>query len=71
MLGYTDSIGNDDYNLDLSQRRVKSVINYLVSKGIDSSRMIGKGMGEANPVADNSTKEGRAQNRRIEFKVIK
>ncbi|GEM_PF-1203026 len=71
VLGYTDSLGDENYNLELSNRRVKSVINYLVSKGIDSSRMIGKGMGESNPIGDNSTKEGRALNRRIEFRVIK
>ncbi len=70
ILGYTDSLGNDQYNLDLSQRRVDSVIKYLVSKGIDSNRLVGKGMGEANPIGDNKTREGRALNRRIEFRII-
>ncbi len=71
VLGFTDSIGNDEYNLNLSERRVNSVIEYLVSKGIEKSRLMGKGMGESNPIGDNRTKEGRALNRRIEFRVIK
>ncbi len=68
--GHTDNIGSDQYNLKLSERRAQTVRDYLVSKGIDPSRLTVKGYGESMPVADNSTPEGRAQNRRIEFKVL-
>jgi OOP family OmpA-OmpF porin len=64
--GYTDSVGSDAYNLKLSDRRANSVRDYLVDKlGIDGSRLTGKGFGEANPVADNKTAEGRQKNRRV------
>lgn len=66
--GYTDSDGEDAKNLDLSQRRANAVKNALANVyKIDASRMETKGMGEAKPVADNTTKEGKAQNRRVEF----
>lgn len=68
--GHTDNIGSDNYNQKLSEGRAASVRNYLVSKGIDPSRMTVKGYGESVPLMDNSTSEGRAFNRRIEFKVI-
>jgi len=67
--GYTDSTGPESYNLTLSQRRAASVRDYLVSGGIDASRIETEGFGESMPVADNSTREGRAQNRRVELKV--
>lgn len=67
--GYTDSKGSDEYNLKLSDRRAHSVVNYLVSKGISRSRIIAKGMGEADPIASNDTEAGRAQNRRVEFAI--
>ena len=68
--GYTDSIGTDRYNLDLSQRRVDSVRSYLMNHGITSSRITGtEGHGESNPVATNETAAGRAQNRRVELNV--
>jgi OmpA-OmpF porin, OOP family len=63
--GYADSTGDDDYNLKLSQERAQSVLDYLVSKGIDGSRFTAVGHGEANPIADNATAEGRAMNRRV------
>jgi len=63
--GYADSTGDDDYNLRLSQERAQSVLDYLVSKGIDGSRLTAVGHGEANPIADNATVEGRAMNRRV------
>lgn len=69
--GYTDNIGSEKYNLKLSQQRAETVRNYLIEHGISADRVIAKGYGEANPVATNSTAEGRAANRRIEFKVIK
>ena len=66
--GYTDSTGTDAYNQNLSERRAKAVRDYLVnSVGIDPSRLTAVGHGESNPAASNSTKEGRAKNRRVEF----
>jgi len=67
--GHTDSVGDDNYNLKLSQRRAESVRTYLVRKGIDAARMVPKGYGENVPIADNRTKEGRDQNRRVEFVI--
>lgn len=65
--GYTDNVGSEDHNLDLSQRRAESVVNKLVDKyGIERSRLSAKGYGMSQPIADNSTEEGRLQNRRIE-----
>lgn len=66
--GYTDTVGDADYNLGLSQRRAESVDNYLHSKGVATGRFIPHGFGEANPVASNDTEEGRALNRRIELR---
>lgn len=74
---HTDNIGKAEYNLDLSNRRAQSCVDYLISKGIDASRMTSKGYGFAVPVAPNQLKdgkdnpEGRALNRRTEFKVTK
>ena len=68
--GYADSTGNEAYNIDLSERRAKAVRDYLVSKGIDPERLNTNGFGNADPVASNDTKEGRAQNRRVEVKPV-
>lgn len=68
--GHTDSTGNDQINNPLSQRRAESVYNYLVSKGVSGSRMIAQGFGSTQPVADNSTVEGRTQNRRVEIYIL-
>ena len=69
--GYTDTSGPEDYNMKLSQRRADAVADYLAnSLGADRSRMQVTGMGEADPVADNSTREGRILNRRVEVNVI-
>jgi len=65
--GYTDSIGSDAYNLKLSQRRADTVRNALIKKGIPADRVTAKGYGEASPAASNSTKAGRAENRRVEL----
>jgi outer membrane protein OmpA-like peptidoglycan-associated protein len=65
--GYTDSVGSEEYNLNLSQKRADAVKQYLVNSNIDSSRIIAKGYGEADPIASNKTAGGRAENRRIEF----
>ena len=68
--GYTDITGEEDYNVQLSQRRAESVMSYLVSRGIDPARLTAKGYGPANPVASNDTPEGRAKNRRVEFRAL-
>ncbi len=67
--GHTDSQGDDEKNLQLSKDRAASVKTYLVSKGIDAARMESYGFGETQPKATNDTAEGRAENRRVEFKV--
>ncbi|MBI2366185.1 MAG: OmpA family protein [Deltaproteobacteria bacterium] len=67
--GHTDSIGTEAYNKKLSERRVNSVKDYVVKKGVESGRISGQGFGESKPIADNKTKEGRAKNRRVEIKV--
>ena len=67
--GHTDSVGTDAYNQKLSERRVDSVRNYVVGKGVDGGRISGQGFGESKPIADNKTSEGRAKNRRVEIKV--
>ncbi len=68
--GHCDYMGSENYNQKLSERRATTVRDYLISKGINSSRLTIKGYGESIPIADNNTPEGRALNRRIEFKVI-
>ena len=65
--GYTDSDGDDQYNLKLSEQRAKSVLDQLVSMGVDASRLSSKGYGENKPISDNTTPEGKANNRRVEF----
>ncbi|NHN26254.1 OmpA family protein [Flavobacterium jejuense] len=70
IFGYTDSKGADEYNLNLSQQRATSVKNYMTQKGISSSRFVIKGMGEADPIADNETDAGRSKNRRVEFAIV-
>ncbi len=67
--GHTDSVGNDELNLELSQQRAQSVLNYLSNTGIQTKHLSAIGFGESQPIADNNTKEGRALNRRIEFTV--
>ena len=66
--GHTDSKGSDAYNQELSERRAQSVAQYLMtSHGIRSERLLTKGMGEKQPIADNNTEENRIKNRRVEF----
>ncbi len=67
--GYTDSVGKDDMNMDLSVRRAAAVKKYLVEHGISESRLTSRGFGETNPVADNKTAAGRAKNRRVELSI--
>jgi outer membrane protein OmpA-like peptidoglycan-associated protein len=65
--GHTDWVGSDEYNQKLSDSRAASVMNYLISKGVDASRIKSKGYGESTPIADNKTAAGRAKNRRVEL----
>ena len=69
--GHTDSKGKDDYNVTLSKNRAEAVVSYLMKKGIDRSRLEIKYFGAAKPVNSNDSDEGRAKNRRVEFRVLK
>lgn len=69
--GHTDDKGSDEYNLNLSQGRAQSVVDYLSQNGVDRFRLVAKGYGESKPVDTNATEEGRAVNRRVEFTVLK
>ncbi|EDZ63206.1 protein containing OmpA/MotB C-terminal domain [Sulfurimonas gotlandica GD1] len=71
IIGYTDSKGSANYNQKLSEKRANAIKSMLLEKGVPADRLSSVGMGESNPVADNSTKEGRAQNRRIEAELTK
>lgn len=68
--GHTDNVGGEQYNLDLSQARANTVMEWLTQKGIPASRLTARGYGYTEPVADNSTESGRAQNRRTEVRVL-
>lgn len=68
--GHTDNVGSAKSNLILSEARANTVMNYLISKGIDPGRLTAKGYGFSVPVADNKTADGRAQNRRTEVKIL-
>lgn len=67
--GYTDSVGSDSYNLNLSRQRAASVANYLVQRGVPAYRISIYGYGKDYPVASNATESGRAQNRRVELTI--
>lgn len=67
--GHTDSAGAEDYNQGLSERRAQSVVDYLISEGVSAANVTAVGYGESQPVADNSTSEGRARNRRVELRI--
>lgn len=69
--GHTDNRGNPEHNLRLSQRRIERVKGYLVSKGISTKRITGKGYGGSKPIASNDTEETRRLNRRVEFTIVK
>lgn len=68
--GYTDSTGAETFNQQLSQKRAQSVAGFLASKNVLQDRMMVKGMGESNPIGDNSTAAGREQNRRVEITLV-
>ena len=71
MSAHTDSRGSDDYNIKLSDNRARSVMEYILSKGIATHRIISQGYGETRPVVPNDTDENRQLNRRVEFKILK
>lgn len=68
--GHTDSGGSDEYNMKLSQQRAESVTSYLTSHGLSSSRFTTKWYGESQPIADNTTAEGKTKNRRVELAIV-
>ncbi|MEI8190298.1 MAG: OmpA family protein, partial [candidate division NC10 bacterium] len=70
VVGYTDSTGSETHNQQLSEQRANSVKNALVVKNVQTARISALGMGESNPIADNSTSAGRQLNRRTEIKVV-
>ena len=70
IVGHTDSVGSDDYNMRLSYRRAESARQFLVGQGVTGSRIRVEGRGEMEPVADNSTDAGRARNRRVEIAIF-
>lgn len=69
--GHTDSVGDDDFNMRLSNMRADALKTYLISKGISENRMVTQGFGESQPVSDNNTAKGRAMNRRSVFRILK
>lgn len=69
VIGYTDNTGSYQNNVALSQRRAQSVVNYLVSQGVDGTRVMARGAGPENPIASNANEAGRSQNRRVEVKL--
>ena len=69
-VGHTDNIGTKEYNLGLSERRANAVKEYLVSKGVEKNRIYTEGKGLSQPIASNSTAEGRAKNRRVEVEMV-
>ncbi|MBD3347261.1 MAG: OmpA family protein [Chitinivibrionales bacterium] len=68
--GYTDNVGNAELNRNLSYKRARSVVSYLIKKGVKRSRLRAVGMGEKNPIAGNDTPQGRAKNRRVELIIL-
>ncbi|HET7152478.1 MAG TPA: OmpA family protein, partial [Candidatus Kapabacteria bacterium] len=69
--GFTDSDGGEAYNMDLSERRAQAIVDYLIQVGCKQDKLIAHGFGKTRPLASNETEEGRALNRRVEFKVAK
>jgi len=68
--GHTDNTGSEEHNLSLSENRAKAVCDYLIAKGIKKERLLYKGFGSSKAIADNETEEGKALNRRTEFRVV-
>lgn len=69
--GHTDSMGSEEYNQGLSERRAQAVEKYIEERGIDADRYTIKGYGESNPIASNDTEEGRQENRRVELRRVR
>ena len=69
--GHTDAQGSVAGNRQLSQQRAESVVQYLIGQGVDARRLVAKGFGPDKPIGDNNTEEGREQNRRVEFNILK
>ena len=69
--GHTDNLGDREFNVDLAERRAWSVRSYLIEQGVDGERLFAKGFGPTRPVGSNATEPGRAQNRRVEFHMVK
>jgi len=67
--GHTDNVGEDEYNMKLSERRASAVVSYLIQNGISSSRLEYKGFGSSKPIASNETEEGQQENRRVEVYI--
>lgn len=70
VIGHADSTGSDSYNLDLSRRRAEAVADFLRTQGVEAQRLEAVGRGEAQPIADNGTEEGRSKNRRVEIRLV-
>ena len=70
IVGHTDSTGDENYNMGLSERRARSAANYMISQGLAESRVQIEGRGELEPIADNSTEAGRQENRRVEVAIF-
>jgi len=70
VVGHTDDVGDEDYNLELSLQRAEAVRDYLLSEGVDPSKIATVGMGEGMPIVSNNTPEGRAENRRVEVLLL-
>lgn len=70
VIGHTDNVASQGFNQKLSEKRAKSVVDYLIQKGVNSNKIIYLGKGELQPIADNDTEEGRAKNRRVDLKFI-
>jgi len=70
VVGHTDDVGDDAYNMDLSEKRAAAVSQYLIDSGVDGSKMVAIGAGESQPITTNTTEQGRAENRRVEVLVL-
>jgi outer membrane protein OmpA-like peptidoglycan-associated protein len=70
LASHTDNMGSDEYNMKLSDNRSKAVVDYLITKGISSGRLVSKGYGESKPIDKNDSEKGRQNNRRTEFKIL-